>query len=116
MLPLLGTEDNHFINVVFPTRQTMGGKDYLGGIIEFLPRSLQRSAFGIPFVRSKPSHEKQDDEHDQDDADDTNTAVAIAIAVAAEAATKPTEQEDHEDDDEDESERHGAFLSRTYDG
>src|ERR1700731_1253701 len=114
MLPLLGTEDNHFINVVFPTRQTIGGKDYLGGIIEFMRRSFQRSAFDIPLLGSKPPHEKQDDEHNQDDADDTNAAVAIAIAVAAEAATEPTEQEYDEDDDEDESERHGAVLSRTY--
>ena len=57
-------------------------------------------------IRSKPTHEKQDEENDQDDADDTDAAVTEAVAVAAEAATEATQQEDDKDDDEYESNRH----------
>jgi hypothetical protein len=53
--------------------------------------------------RSKPTHEKQDDDDDQDDANDTYATVTEAVAVAAEAATEATKQENDEDDNEDES-------------
>jgi hypothetical protein len=68
---------------------------------------LQAATFDIPPVRSKPTHQQQDDYDDQDDADDTYTAVTVAITVAAEAATEATKQEDDEKDDEYESDRHG---------
>ena len=56
-----------------------------------------RSAeFGVPPVRSKPTHEKQYDKDDQDDGDDTNAAMTVAVTVAAEAATEATKQEDNE--------------------
>ena len=53
--------------------------------------------------RSKPTHEKQDDDDDQDDANDTYATVTKAVAVATEAAAEATKQENDEDDNEDES-------------
>src|SRR6476660_4566699 len=47
--------------------------------------------------RSKPTHEKQDDDDDQDDANDTYATMTEAVAVATEAATKATKQENDED-------------------
>ena len=53
--------------------------------------------------RSKPTHEKQDDDDDQDDANDTYATMTEAVAVATEAATEATKQENDEDDNENES-------------
>ena len=53
--------------------------------------------------RSKPTHEKQDDDDDQDDANDTYATVTKAVAVATEAAAEATKQENDEDDNEDKS-------------
>ena len=52
--------------------------------------------------RSKPTHEKQDDDDDQDDANDTYATMTEAVAVATEAATEATKQENDEDDNENE--------------
>jgi len=57
------------------------------------------TASEIPFVRSKPTREKQYDEDDQDDAENTNAAVTVAVAVATEPATESASQEDDEEDD-----------------
>ena len=38
--------------------------------------------------RSKPTHEKQDDDDDQDDANDTYPTMTEAVAVAAESAAE----------------------------
>lgn len=49
----------------------------------------------IPAVRSKPTHENQNEENDQNDANDANAAVTEAVPVSAEAAAKTTQQEDN---------------------
>jgi hypothetical protein len=72
---------------------------------------LHDAALDIPPVRSKPSHEQQDDENDQNDADDADATVTVAVAIAAEAATEATEQKNDEDDNENESQRHD-LISR----
>jgi hypothetical protein len=86
---------------LYPRKRIRFGPDIAGATI----MTIKSAGMTIGEIRgrSKPTHEKQDDDDDQDDANDTYATMTEAVAVATEAATEATKQENDEDDNENES-------------